>query len=195
MLTKDYRVTKTHFFFWNTVFSQWFHRKDKPLFKEDGNEFWTAEHYMMYHKARVFGDTKTMEECLKAHSPGRIKAFGRDIPNFNDELWNKHKMDIVTRGNFLKFSQNKDLLDTMIKYKDLILVEASPYDKIWGIGMHFEDDAVEDEQNWQGENLLGICLMRARDQLLNIMIPEMLRELVKGNDIIPLIEKGEYRVE
>lgn len=161
------RKTNTHLFFWDTIYSQWFTRPDRPLFKEGQLEFWTAEHYMMYHKAKLFGDEDVMAECLKAHHPNHVKGLGRDIQTFDQTTWNTHKLDIVVRGNCLKFRQNEDLKEQMFADKDLKLVEASPYDKIWGIGLHYTDDKVLNEANWQGENLLGQALMLVRTSLLN----------------------------
>lgn len=157
------RETDTHVYFWNTVYSQWFGLGGCYLFTEDGKEFWTAEHYMMYKKAELFGDEDVMAKALTPISPRHIKALGREIKKFNDELWNKHKLDIVIRGTYLKFIQNKDLKEILEFHKDKVLVEASPEDKIWGIGLHFDDDRVLDESQWQGENLLGIAIMKARD--------------------------------
>jgi ribA/ribD-fused uncharacterized protein len=166
-LTQEYRQTDTHFYFWNTIYSQWFSYNDKPLFEEKGNRFWSAEHYMMYHKARVFGQEEIMRDCLQRLSPRKVKALGRTIPNFSDNVWNKHKIDIVTQGNVLKFSQNPDLLAKMKEQQDLIIVEASPEDPIWGIGLHFDNEDVLDEAKWKGQNLLGICVMEARKIILS----------------------------
>jgi ribA/ribD-fused uncharacterized protein len=167
ILTHEHRITDTHFFFWNTVYSQWFGYPDSTLFEEKGNKFWSAEHYMMYHKAKVFGQEDIMKQCLDKITPRKVKALGRSIPNFSDSVWNKHKIDIVTQANILKFGQNPYLLAQMEEHKDLILVEASPEDPIWGIGLHFDNEDVLDESKWKGQNLLGVCLMEARKQLLS----------------------------
>jgi ribA/ribD-fused uncharacterized protein len=104
---------------------------------------------------------------MACNDPQIIKmTYGRAIKNFNEETWSLHKIDIVTHGNYLKFTQNEKLLKQMLKYKDHVIVEASPYDKIWGIGLHFDDDRVLDESKWEGENLLGVCIMNARDQIV-----------------------------
>ena len=102
----------------------------------------------------------------KIDNPRGIKALGREVKNWNEQLWNDHKEEIVTQANFLKFSQNPDLLHIMKEQKNLILVEGSPVDPIWGVGLHFDDDLILDEKNWKGQNLLGKCLMQARKKLL-----------------------------
>jgi hypothetical protein len=166
-LTKEYRKTDTHFFFWNTIYSQWFTSKNQII--ENGIKFQNAEQYMMYHKAILFNDKNIANLILRLKSPRKIKELGRQISNFNEEIWNENKEQIVSKGNYLKFSQNEDLKENLLSKDmiDLILVEASPYDKIWGIGLHFEDDDVLDEKKWKGENLLGKCIMNARKIILS----------------------------
>lgn len=159
------KITDTHLFFWDTIYSQWFGFENKYMFVDNGKHFFTAEHYMMYHKAGVFGDEETQKQILNVNCPRTVKALGRSIKNFSDEVWDKHKFDIVVRGNYLKFSQNEDLLEIMNNHKHLILVEASPVDKIWGIGLHYSDKKCLDESQWCGQNLLGKAIMEARNML------------------------------
>ena len=121
----------------------------------------------MMEKAKVFNAMDIYEEMKKTDNPRKVKALGRKISNFTDEEWDKHKVAVVTRASLMKFSQNTDLLQKMFDQKDLYLVEASPEDKIWGIGLHFDNDDVLDMTKWQGENLLGICLMAAREIMEN----------------------------
>jgi len=158
------RKTDKYIFFWNTIYSQWFIRP--RLISENGIFYQNAEKYMMAKKAELFKDDEILQQILRNSKPKIIKSLGRQVKNFDENVWNEHKLDIVTRGNYLKFTQNKDLLEIMIKDKDYILVEASPYDKIWGIGLHFDDDDVLDENKWKGQNLLGKCIMKAREQIL-----------------------------
>jgi len=163
-LTEQYRQTDSHFYFWNTIYSQWYTSKNQ--FEEDGLIYPNAEKYMMVQKAIFFNDDKIYQEMLKTNNPKEVKALGRKVKNFDEEKWNSAKEDIVTRGNYLKFTQNDNLLETLLEHKDLILVEASPVDKIWGIGLHFSDDKVLDESKWRGKNLLGKCIMKARELIL-----------------------------
>ncbi|AZA52698.1 NADAR family protein [Chryseobacterium sp. G0201] len=142
-------------------FSQWF-----PFqFEENGIEYKTAEHYMMAGKATLFNDNETLEEILKSDSPNQAKNLGRKVKNFDPQLWNEHKYEIVKQGNFLKFSQNEKFKDFLLSTNDKILVEASPYDTIWGIGMLETDPKAENPSQWDGENLLGFALMEVRDLL------------------------------
>ena len=161
------RITKTHYYFWNTIYSQWYISNDKDyLFEENGIGFITAEHYMMYYKAIVFCDFETADKILKTIHPKDVKRLGRLVKNYDDSIWNEKRFDIVVSGNILKFSQNPKLLKDLKKYTDKIFVEASPDDKIWGIGLHYDDDRVLDEELWQGQNLLGKAINKVIDILL-----------------------------
>jgi len=142
-------------------FSQWF-----PFdFEEEGTVYKTAEHYMMAGKATLFHDNDILEKILKAKAPNQAKSLGRKVKNFNPEVWDEHKYNIVKQGNFLKFSQNERFKEFLISTDDKILVEASPYDTIWGIGMLETDPRAKDPAQWNGENLLGFALMEVRDEL------------------------------
>lgn len=163
------RITKTHYYFWNTIYSQWYMSKNKDyLFEENGVKFITAEHYMMYHKALTFNDIETASKILETPHPRDVKALGRLVKNYDDKIWSQRRFDVVVQGNLLKFSQNQDLMDDLIKYQDLIFVEASPVDVIWGIGLHYEDDRVLDEKQWKGQNLLG----KAINKVIKILIKD-----------------------
>lgn len=142
-----------------TCLSQWFACR----FTVDGIEYSTAEQYMMSQKALLFGDTEIYEKIMKASHPDKFKALGRQISGFYENIWNEHKTDIVIKGNAAKFSQNEDLKEFLLNTNQRVLVEASPYDKIWGIGMSADDSSVNNPLGWKGKNLLGFCLMEARD--------------------------------
>ena len=161
------RITDTHYYFWNTIYSQWYMSQDKDyLFEENGVGFITAEHYMMYHKALVFGDLETADKILKTVHPRDVKRLGRLVKNYDDSVWSEKRFDVVLNGNILKFSQNPELLDDLKNHKNKIFVEASPEDTIWGIGLHYDDDRVLDESSWQGKNLLGKAINRVIDILI-----------------------------
>jgi ribA/ribD-fused uncharacterized protein len=150
--------------FFKGVFSQWY----PCLFSDpelDDREFCSAEQYMMYRKAILFNDNAIAEKILNSTSPSVIKALGRKVSGFNQETWDNHKMAIVLRANILKFSTG--LKKKLINTYPMILVEASPYDKIWGIGLSITDPRVNIESCWKGQNLLGICLVNARHVLMN----------------------------
>jgi ribA/ribD-fused uncharacterized protein len=141
--------------------SQWF----PSPFKHDGIRYRTAEHWMMAEKARLVGSSKLENSVLAASEPGQAKALGRKIKAFDSKVWDQHKFDIVVRGNALKFAQNAAMRDYLLKTGNLVLVEASPVDPVWGIGLAADDKGACDPRAWKGENLLGFALMEVRDQL------------------------------
>ncbi len=141
-------------------FSQWF-----PLeFTENGTTYKTAEHYMMAGKAKLFNDEEILDKIVQATSPNQAKSLGRKVRNFDPKIWDEHKYEIVKQGNLLKFSQNEKFGEFLLSTNNKILVEASPYDKIWGIGMLESDSRAENPLLWNGENLLGFALMEVRDE-------------------------------
>lgn len=144
--------------------SQWY-IKD---FKENDLVFNCMEKYMMYNKALLFDDKDIANEILNNNQPKAIKELGRKVKNFNDELWDKMKYKIVFTGNYYKFSQNTDLRNFLLSTKNKVLVEASPYDKVWGIKMRYNDENIENPFCWKGENLLGFALMEARDEIKRV---------------------------
>lgn len=160
-LTFRYTIRGNYLLFWNGHWSNWF----PAAFTLDGIEFNCAEKYMMYMKAKTFNDTKSADLILQSKDPGYQKHLGRHVANFDPVVWDKVKEDIVYQGCLAKYSQNPTLKEEMLKSGDLTLVEASPYDKIWGIGLASDHPDATDETKWQGQNLLGKVLMRVRDTL------------------------------
>lgn len=144
-----------------SCFSQWY---DSP-FEVDTRHFLTAEHYMMYRKALLFNDVGAAERVLNATNPGHAKAIGREVQNFDQSIWDQHRFDIVVDGNTAKFSANPELKAFLLGTGDRILVEASPIDPIWGIGMAEDDPQCDNPNFWKGLNLLGFALMEVREQL------------------------------
>ena len=120
----------------------------------------------MYRKALLFKDKKIADKILQCSTPGEAKALGRKVTNFNNEVWNERRMEIVIEGNLLKFSQNPDLKTFLLNTKNRVLVEASPVDEIWGVGLSRDSDKIHDPNTWRGLNLLGFALMEVRDRLL-----------------------------
>lgn len=141
--------------------SQWW----RAPFKVGEQEFPTAEHFMMYSKAKLFEDEESAAKILQTESCEEVKALGRQVKNFDSELWREHRFAIVLRGNLAKFSQNEDLKEYMFSTGDTIIVEASPADSIWGIGMDEETASQVTPSEWRGMNLLGFALMRTRSLL------------------------------
>jgi ribA/ribD-fused uncharacterized protein len=143
-------------------FSQWYPAE----FVVDGVNYLTAEHWMMAQKALLFGDKEIEEKIVQASKPALVKDLGRQIRNFNNEVWEKNRFDIVVNGNYHKFSQHEDLKEYLLSASDRILVEASPVDNIWGIGLAKDAAGIENPSTWKGLNLLGFALMEARRKLL-----------------------------
>jgi ribA/ribD-fused uncharacterized protein len=142
-------------------FSQWYPAK----FELGGDEYPSAEHYMMAEKAKLFGDAATRERILRAASPGAAKALGRKVQSFDEERWRERRFGIVVAGNLAKFGQSAALREFLLATGSKVLVEASPVDRIWGIGLSRDDPRSEQPEQWRGDNLLGFALMAARQQL------------------------------
>jgi len=155
------RTTDKYVFFWNGIYSQWHPSK----FTLNEVEYNTCEQYMMHQKALLFNDFETAEKILKASSPDEQKKLGRQVQNFNKTIWEVNCLKIVYTGNLAKFTQNEELKKELMETGDRILVEASPYDQIWGIGMGEKEEGIEDPMNWKGQNLLGWAIMMVRQHL------------------------------
>lgn len=125
----------------------------------------TAEHYMMAEKARLFHDRAHLEQILASSNPGQAKALGRKVAGFDSAVWEKHAWGAVVAGNMAKFTQNPLLGEYLVQTGDRVLVESSPQDRIWGIGLPQDDPRAADPAQWEGENLLGFALMEVRAQL------------------------------
>ncbi len=141
--------------------SNWFSSK----FVVDGVQYPTTEHFMMAEKARLFGDSSIHNQILSAGSPGAAKALGRKVTGFDEAIWVGKRFDIVVRGNVAKFSQHEPMKRFLIATGSKVLVEASPHDRIWGIGMALDDDRATKPNLWNGSNLLGFALMEVRHRL------------------------------
>lgn len=122
----------------------------------------SAEHYMMAEKARLFGDSGALSRILTAGSPGAAKAIGREVRGFEDGVWEGARFEIVRRGSRFKFEQNAELRTYLLSTRGRVLVEASPRDRVWGIGLAAQSPDAERPERWRGRNLLGFALMAAR---------------------------------
>lgn len=125
----------------------------------------SAEHWMMVGKARLFGDLTAYERIVMNTSPAEVKTLGRQIVGFDEARWSEVKYAIVRDGNLEKFSQNQALRDYLLSTGDKVIVEASPTDRIWGIGLTQDDPLARDPRTWRGQNLLGFALMEVRHTL------------------------------
>ena len=141
-------------------FSQWY---ESP-FVVDGRLYPTAEHFMMAQKASLFGDQATLDKVLRAPSPEVAKALGRQVVGFDNATWVESRFSIVVRGNQAKFAQNVELRNFLQQTGSRVLVEASPVDRIWGVGLAEDDPRVSNPALWQGLNLLGFALMQVRSE-------------------------------
>lgn len=145
----------------NGCFSQWYACK----FTVDNVVYHNAEQYMMAQKAKLFGDTVIYKLLLTTHNPKTAKQLGRKINNYNEDVWIANREEIVYNGNLAKFSQNPDLKSKLLDTKNAMLVEASPYDKIWGIGIGVSHPDFSNPKKWKGLNLLGKTLMKVRNNI------------------------------
>ena len=141
--------------------SQWW----PCTFTVDAVDYASAEHFMMAQKARLFGDDDALAKILAAPTPAEAKNFGREVRGFDDAAWNKACFEIVVTGNVHKFGQDPALLGYLLGTANRVLVEASPRDRIWGIGLGAGNERAEDPRQWRGENRLGFALMEARERL------------------------------
>lgn len=142
-------------------FSQWW----PAPFTVDQVTYATAEHWMMAGKARLFGDTEAEQRIVAARHPGQAKEIGRTVRGFDEAVWRARRFELVVRGSVEKFGQHPALRDYLVGTGTRILVEASPVDLIWGIGLSGDDVHATVPEEWRGLNLLGFALMEARRSL------------------------------
>ena len=143
--------------------SQWY-----PSVFTESERYVCAEQYMMAKKAECFGDAEILEKILATKDPKKMKDLGRRVRDFDADFWDEIKFGASLNANYLKFSQNEDLREFLLSTKNKILVEASPHDKIWGIGMSANEQNAQNPVKWRGQNLLGFALMRVRDEIARV---------------------------
>lgn len=153
-----------------------FHNPEEPYgflsnwylseFRLEGRLFSSMEQYMMYSKARVFGDEVTMKKILGTSDVAKIKALGREVAHYEEAVWNGLRQIIVYEGLMAKFEQNESLKEKLLATGDSVLAECAVQDRIWGIGLSMKDENRFDMKQWQGSNLLGFALMEVRRKLL-----------------------------
>ncbi|MGW2569838.1 NADAR family protein [Streptomyces sp. NPDC001537] len=141
--------------------SQWW----PSPFTVDGVAYATAEHWMMAAKARLFDDPEAEQRVLSAGHPSQAKKAGRLVRGFAEATWQRERFGIVVEGSVHKFAAHPDLREFLVNTGDRVLVEASPVDRVWGIGLTADDEAATDPTRWRGPNLLGFALMEARERL------------------------------
>jgi len=162
MILIEDRITDTHVYFWgDPTLSNW----GPAPFMYEGHNFANSEQAFMWEKALCFEDYETANLILKSDNPRTAKELGRQVKNYDEKIWETKRFEAMFNVCMAKFSQNPDRLETLLSTGDRTLVEASPYDMIWGVGIHWTDDNILDEKNWRGQNLLGKALMEVRNYL------------------------------
>ncbi|MGW5764054.1 NADAR family protein [Streptomyces tendae] len=141
--------------------SQWW----PSPFTVDGVQYATAEHWMMAGKARLFADAEAERRVLAAAHPAGAKKAGRLVRGFDEAVWERERFRIVVEGSVHKFASDPALRAFLLGTGGRVLVEASPVDRVWGIGLAADDEAAQDPERWRGPNLLGFALMAARERL------------------------------
>ncbi|MFD6492342.1 NADAR family protein [Streptomyces sp. NPDC060188] len=145
----------------SSCLSQWW----PSPFVAEGVAYATAEHWMMAAKARLFGDAGAERQAVEAANPALAKKAGRLVRGFDDAVWERERFGIVVEGSVHKFAAHADLREFLLSTGDRVLVEASPLDRVWGIGLAATDEGAFDPRRWRGGNLLGFALMEARERL------------------------------
>ncbi|MFF8096656.1 NADAR family protein [Streptomyces sp. NPDC016675] len=141
--------------------SQWW----PSPFTVAGVAYATAEHWMMAGKARLFEDAEAERRAVAAGHPAEAKKAGRLVRGFDQAVWERERLRIVVEGSVHKFASDPALGAFLLGTGDRVLVEASPVDRVWGIGLAADDEAATDPERWRGANLLGFALMAARERL------------------------------
>lgn len=167
---KNYRETDTHIYFYGSFMSNWY----SAPFTIDYVEYDTVEQYFMTKKAIIFKDWDTWAKMMATDDPAEVKRLGRQVKGYDDEKWNEVRYAIMVEGVYNKFKQNRHLENALLGTTHKInnntsifknLVEASPTDVIWGVGLSQNDDRILDKKNWRGQNLLGLALEDVRNRL------------------------------
>jgi len=165
------RETDSHIYFWGSYLSNFYWAQFTvhfpfPLFQEDVT-FHSSEQYYMALKALHFRDYQSLYCILDAPDAKTAKKFGRKVKNFDEQEWYDISYNEMYKAVYAKFDQNIVIRELLLETGYKILVEASPIDNIWGVGLHEADDAILDKSNWTGENRLGRVLMHVRNDLIN----------------------------
>lgn len=154
------RITPEMVLFWRTadVYSNW----HPSIFTVNGVTYSNAEQYMMSEKAVLFNDMVVNAKIMQASDPLSMKNLGKEVRGYTDELWFANREKVMFFGVLHKFEQNPPMYQQLLSTGNRLIVEASPVDRIWGIGLDESDPRALDPTKWRGQNLLGIALMKAR---------------------------------
>jgi hypothetical protein len=195
-MSEEEKTWSDYSFFYGGAFSQW---AALPI-EVDGVTYDSNEQYMMAQKALLFEDYEMYDKIMASNNPEEIKMeFGRNVKNFDEAKWQQHAKDIVYKANYAKFTQNQRALQELAYSRGQEIVEASPTDKIWGIGIGEGDPRLLDKSQWQGTNWLGEAIMQVRDvlekegwfQWFDENDNFKYQELESGGNYIPSEEKEE----
>lgn len=158
------KTTDSHIYFYSgkQCFSNWHYSPNQFVDPITGIAFDSTEQAFMWYKADFFRDSDAKILCEKEKNPSNVKNIGRLIKGYNDKAWESVRFGFMIYVNLLKFSQNPLFKDELLSTGDKILVEASPYDKIWGVGLAEDDPRIIYKEQWLGRNLLGLSLMEVR---------------------------------
>ena len=163
---KDGSVVKALGFWGNeSHFSNFHPCKIKFMYRNEMREIDSSEQMFMIFKSIMFKDDKSTFDIIDAQNPMLAKSIGRSVKNYDDKKWSESRYEYMVSSVMLKAVQNKDFRDRLTETKGMYLVEASPYDKIWGVGLKTNESDIRFEDKWRGENLLGKALMKVRDDL------------------------------
>lgn len=167
------KITDKHVLFWGEWPSNWYKTEFETEVMIDGKKekktFYNSEQYFMFIKAVVFGDYETANKILATKDPKKAKQLGREVKNYDDEVWSRMRYKVMVDANKAKYGQNEELKKLILsdELKGKGFVEASPIDGIWGIKLGENDPLADDEKHWKGQNLLGKALDETREWLLN----------------------------
>lgn len=157
------KETDTHIYFWNGPFSNWHPAVITDL--DNGKKYLNSQQAFMWYKAITFGDLDTAKKIEETPDPRTVKNLGREVKDYNDIQWARIRYDVMRKVNWWKFTQIQAYQEELMSTGEKILVEASPYDLIWGVGLSEDDPLILDEKNWKGQNLLGRVLMEIREMI------------------------------
>lgn len=161
MTKPAYHIHGEYACFYPGPFSQWY---KSPI--QDGElTFTCAEQMLMYRKAKLFNDGDVMHMIMRTNNPREHKHLGRQVKNYKNDVWVKVRQEIAVQNNFLKFTQNEELKKLLLSTGDLTLVEASPYDIIWGIGRGLDFPYLANKNQWRGQNILGYALTEVKRRI------------------------------
>lgn len=157
-MSSNYQKTLTDVYvlFWASIYSNWY----KSKFEVDNITYNSVEQFMMACKAILFNDEISLAKIMRSNNVKEIRAFGREVIGYDDEVWTKARLSIVIKGVYEKFIQNESLKEEMLldfSRGERSFVEASPKYEVWGVGLAAHNKDVLDFSKWQGTNLLGIA--------------------------------------